>query len=138
MSPHLLSVLTSLTPDSTVPPPPVLIPCVCQIKRPQLVWFSHVSAPCLHPPLKGMRSGSKCTVFCTCGDSRPCLLSPLPPPIYIHFLLPLMLLLLHMSASNMCNGPIPSLIIFRQKKKAKGNELPRRCFRPLRWDLCNV
>lgn len=45
MSPHILSVLTSITqPPRSALLTPVLIPCVCQIKRPRPEWFSHVSS----------------------------------------------------------------------------------------------
>lgn len=51
MSPHILSVLTSITqPPRSALPTPVLIPCVCQIKRPRPVWFSHVSSSLFSPP----------------------------------------------------------------------------------------
>lgn len=51
MSPHILSVLTSITqPPRSALLTPVLIPCVCQIKRPRPVWFSHVSSSLFSPP----------------------------------------------------------------------------------------
>lgn len=133
MSPHLLSVLTSFTPDTTVPSPPsfCLIPCVCQIKRPKLVWFSHVSAPCLHPPLEGMRSGSKCSVSCKCRDS---LFFPHFFP-YLHIYVrpfPFDVAVTSHECFQHLQWTAPALIILRQKPTSKTVV----GFQTVKWALC--
>lgn len=111
MSPHILSVLTSITqPPRSALLTPVLIPCVCQIIRPRPVWFSHVSSSLFSPPpppphtLAGMQYGNKCSVsfyITTLSILPPCTSSS-----YLHVNFPLLLMspLLHMSVSEICEA----------------------------------